>query len=166
MGMTVPWEDQLRELVHARGTALLRYAYVLCGDQSQAEDLVQSAITRTFARRRQVDDPEAYVRRAILRGYLDDQRRSGLFHRHRPVLATPTAYLDHSPDDRRDIEAALSTLSPQQRACVTLRYLCDQPVDEIARLLGCSSGNVKRHLHDGLARLRSTLEPDQEHEHG
>jgi RNA polymerase sigma factor (sigma-70 family) len=160
------WEDQLRELVHARGTALLRYAYVLCGDQTRAEDLVQAAITRTFARQRAVQDAEAYVRRAILTGYLDEQRRTGLFRRHQQLLATPSAYLDASVEDRSEVAAALSTLSPQQRACVTLRYLCDQPVDEIARVLGCSSGNVKRHLHDGLLRLRTALEPQEEHEHG
>ena len=165
-GMTVSWEDQLRELVHARGTALLRYAYVLCGDQARAEDLVQGALTRTFARRRSVQDPEAYVRRAILTGYLDEQRRAGIFRRRQPVLVTPAVHLDPPVEDRRDIEAALALLSTQQRACITLRYLCDQPVDEIARLIGCSPGNVKRHLHDGLSRLRGALEPRQEHEHG
>ena len=76
------------------------------------------------------------------------------------------AYDDVGLDDRRDIDAALSTLSPQQRACVTLRYLCDQPLDEITRVLDCSTGNVKRHLHDGLLRLRTALEPHQEHDHG
>ena len=112
------------------------------------------------------EDPEAYVRRAILTGYLDEQRRAGIFRRRQPVLATPTVHLDPSVEDRHDIEAALAVLSTQQRACITLRYLCDQPVDEIARLIGCSPGNVKRHLHDGLSRLRAALEPRQEHEHG
>lgn len=167
MGVTASWEDQLRELVHARGNSLLRYAYVLCGDQTRAEDLVQSAITRTFARRGNVDDPEAYVRRAILTGYLDEQRRTGLFHRRRPLIASTAAYrIEESLDARRDLETALAKLSPQQRACLTLRYLCDQTVDEIARLLNCSPGNVKRHLHDGTQRLRNALEHQQEHDHG
>ena len=166
MGVRTSWEDQLRELVQARGTALLRYAYLLCGNQSHAEDLVQGAVTRTFARRSAVREPEAYVRRAILTAYVDEQRRAGLFRRHQQLLATPASYEDASVGERQDIAAALTGLSPQQRACVTLRYFCDQPIDEIAHALNCSSGTVKRHLHDGLRRLREALEPQEEHEHG
>lgn len=165
--MTATWEDQLRELVHGRGQALVRYAFVLCGDQARAEDLVQSAITRTFARRGGIDDPEAYVRRVILTGYLDEQRRSGLFRRRRGLLATPAAYeIASSVEQRHDVMAVLAVLSPQQRACITLRYLCDQTVEEVARTLDCSSGNVKRHLHDGLVRLRAVLATSEEQGHG
>jgi RNA polymerase sigma factor (sigma-70 family) len=165
--VTGTWEDQLRELVHARGQALVRYAFVLCGDQSRAEDLVQTAITRTFSRRGALDDPEAYVRRAILTGYLDEERRSGLFGRRRGLVATPASY-ETAPEveQRHDVMAALAVLSPQQRACVTLRYLCDQTVDEVASALDCSTGNVKRHLHDALVRLRVAMAPSEEHEHG
>jgi RNA polymerase sigma factor (sigma-70 family) len=165
--VTASWEDQLRELVHGRGQALVRYAFVLCGEQARAEDLVQTAITRTFARRRAVDDPEAYVRRAVMNAYLDEQRRHRLFRRRQPVLATPVAYELYSVlDDRHDVLAVLAVLSPQQRACITLRYLCDQTVDEVARVLECSPGNVKRHVHDGLARLRLALDNAEEREHG
>ena len=165
--MTATWEDQLRELVRARGPALLRYAFVLCGDEVRAEDLVQSAITRTFARRSQLDDAEAYVRRAIMTGYLAEQRRSGLFRRRRGLVATPAAYETTAMvEQRHDVMAALAVLSPQQRACVTLRYLCDQTIEEVARTLGCSTGNVKRHLHDALVRLRVAMAPTEEHEHG
>jgi RNA polymerase sigma factor (sigma-70 family) len=74
--------------------------------------------------------------------------------------------LEHIVEQRHDVMAALAVLSPQQRACVTLRYLCDQTVDDVARALDCSPGNVKRHLHDALARLRAVLAPSQEHDHG
>jgi RNA polymerase sigma factor (sigma-70 family) len=166
--VTATWEDQLRELVHARGQALVRYAFVLCGDQSRAEDLVQTAITRTFARRGALDEPEAYVRRAILTGYLDEQRRTGLFRRRRGLLATPAAYeITTDVEQHHDVMALLAVLSPQQRACVTLRYLCDQTVDEVARTLNCSTGNVKRHLHDAVVRLRAEHSAsEEEHEHG
>jgi hypothetical protein len=54
-----------REFVAARQTALLRSAYVLCGDRHRAEDLVQGALTRTAARWSHVrdGDPEAYALR-------------------------------------------------------------------------------------------------------
>ena len=61
-------EKTFREFVAARGTALFRAAYVLTGNQHQAEDLVQSALAKTAARwdsLQKKDDPEGYVRRAM-----------------------------------------------------------------------------------------------------
>lgn len=44
------WEDQLAELVEHRGGALVAYATMLCGDPRTAEDLVQDAVVKVFAR--------------------------------------------------------------------------------------------------------------------
>src|SRR5665647_1403854 len=46
------WEQSLQELVRTRGTALVGYAYLLCGDRREAEDLVQDALVKTYARGR------------------------------------------------------------------------------------------------------------------
>src|SRR5665647_3079412 len=48
------WEQSLQELVRTRGTALVGYAYLLCGDRREAEDLVQDALVKTYARSRVV----------------------------------------------------------------------------------------------------------------
>ena len=49
------WEDDLDRLVTERGSALVAYAYLLTGDLSAAEDLVQDGLVRTFGRRRPED---------------------------------------------------------------------------------------------------------------
>ena len=41
-----------------------------------------------------------------------------------------------------------------------LRYLEDRPVREVADLLGCSIGSVKRHASRAAAALRVALEPE------
>ena len=72
------WEQSLQELVRTRGTALVGYAYLLCGDRREAEDLVQDALVKTYARGRvgtHPDNVEGYVRRAILSTFLDGFRR-------------------------------------------------------------------------------------------
>jgi len=71
------WEQALDELVRTRGTALVGYAYLLCGDRREAEDLVQDALVRTFARGRLTEAAalEGYVRRTLLNTYLDGFRR-------------------------------------------------------------------------------------------
>ena len=45
-------EDLLAVLARERGRALFGYAHLLTGDRHAAEDLVQEALVRTFARRR------------------------------------------------------------------------------------------------------------------
>jgi DNA-directed RNA polymerase specialized sigma24 family protein len=57
---------EFTEFVAARTPSLMRLAYVLTGDQHTAEDLLQSALTKTAARWRSVHtSPEAYVRKAM-----------------------------------------------------------------------------------------------------
>jgi len=46
------WEPVLTDLVQHRGGTLLRYATLLCGNQREAEDLVQDALIKVFSVRR------------------------------------------------------------------------------------------------------------------
>src|SRR5215213_3810529 len=126
------WERVFTELVRARGAALMRYAYVLCGDPAEAADLVQDGLVKAFVRAgrgtgREV--AEAYVRRAILTTFLDGRRRRRRWYAVRHLLAGVPAVA--AADDAvagGDVRAALAILSPRQRACVVLRYYEDLPV--------------------------------------
>ncbi|MBI1846370.1 MAG: sigma-70 family RNA polymerase sigma factor [Candidatus Rokubacteria bacterium] len=53
--------------------------------------------------------------------------------------------------------AAVATLSPQQRAVVTLHVQDELPTREIAGVLSCSEATVRVHLHRALISLRATL---------
>jgi RNA polymerase sigma factor (sigma-70 family) len=55
--------------------------------------------------------------------------------------------------------AALSGLSPRQRACVVLRYYQDLPVAQVASALGVAEGTVKRYLSEAMTRLAARLSP-------
>lgn len=63
------------EFVAARLTALVRYAAVLAGDRDLAQDVVQDALVKAHARWGRVQEPEAFVRRMIVREYLSWRRR-------------------------------------------------------------------------------------------
>jgi RNA polymerase sigma-70 factor (sigma-E family) len=148
---------QVTDFVTARSGALIRYAYVLTCDQSAAEDLLQTALTRTAARWRHVrGDPEAYVRKAMYHEQLNRWRN----RRNRPetVLAEPpdTAVGDRTGevDVRLEVERALRQLPPRRRAVLVLRYLEDLPESEVARLMGCSVGTVRSQASRAMARLR------------
>jgi RNA polymerase sigma factor (sigma-70 family) len=51
----------------------------------------------------------------------------------------------------------LADLSPQQRACVALRYVGEYTAPEIGELLGTSAGTVRVQLHRAHAALRDTI---------
>ena len=51
----------------------------------------------------------------------------------------------------------LADLSPQQRACVALRYVGEYTSPEIGELLGTSAGTVRVQLHRAHAALRHTI---------
>ena len=76
-----------REFVEARSPALLRTAWMLTGDAALAEDLLQTALARTWPHWSRVADggyPDAYVRKTMLR--LNASWRSRLWHRERPPI--------------------------------------------------------------------------------
>jgi RNA polymerase sigma factor (sigma-70 family) len=169
------WERELAELAEHRGRALVGYAYVLCGEQRLAEDLVQDALVKVFSRlRREPREAagrgvhplegaasEAYVRRAILTLYLDEYRRrrrwSGV--RHLVVAEDRVRGPASGATARADVAAALGRLSPRERACVVLRYFEDLTVPQIADSLELAPGTVKRYLADATSRLRGLLRP-------
>jgi RNA polymerase sigma factor (sigma-70 family) len=154
----------VRELVERRGDELTRYAYLVCGDPDDARDLVQDALVKTFGRLRNgfsVASAEAYVRRAILNGYLDRGRRATRWRSVAHLAAQPEAAEPDTPDVERrlDLRGELAALSPRERACVVLRFYDDLKVDDIAEALGISPGAVKRYLSDGLGKLQASLAP-------
>ena len=159
------WEGVVTELVATRGEALLRYATLLCGSRDDAADLVQDALVRTFGRLRNgfgIESAEAYVRRAILNAHLDGGRRTSRWRRIAPLEYRPDE--QESPalatETRLDLHDELRKLTPRERACLVLRYYDDLKVDDIAEVLGISSGAVKRYLSDGLAKMAITLADD------
>ena len=86
------WEGVLEALVTERGDALVRYAYLLCGDADDAADLVQSGLVATFGRLRNgfaLERAESYVRRAIASAYLDRGRRATRWRRIAHLQARP-----------------------------------------------------------------------------
>ena len=162
--MAHSWDEVATRLVVERGDALSRYAYLLTGSVDDAADLVQDALVRTFGTPRfglNLPRAEAYVRRAILNQVIDRSRRDGTWRRVRHLAVAP-ATVDSSAaasDERLDLFGRVRELPPRQAACIVLRYYDDLTVDGIARVLGISSGAVKRYLSDGLRTLSSSIDP-------
>lgn len=140
---------------------LCRTGYLFCGDWHRAEDAAQTSLLRLHRRWRKVDDPEAYVRRALVTILIDESRRPWRREKSGHYLqedAVPDRL--SRVDDRDQLDRALSLLSPRKRACIVLRYYQDASVAQTAEALGCSEGNVKRLTSDALGSLRGLLTPE------
>jgi len=166
--MTESWRRQADEAMSAlsreRGKALTGYAYLLTGEMRDAEDLVQDALIKTFLRRRSglvLDHAEAYVRRAILTTFIDVSRRRRRWNDRRHLVARAESDGGHEAGaaEHADVEAALQALSPQQRACVVLRFYDDLTVPEIADRMKLAPGTVKRYLNLAIHHLQGLLGP-------
>ena len=155
-------EDDFRDFVTARWSALLRTAYLLTGDRDRAEDLVQSALVRAhrhWSRIRRDGAGEAYVRKTMTNLNTDWWRRLGSReHRVEAVPDRRRAVDDYAALEVRDeLWTALQQLPPRMRAALVLRYFEDLSEADTAAALGCSVGSVKSQCSRGLARLRLSL---------
>ena len=153
------------EFVALRSPRLLRVCYLLTRDWASAEDLLQTALAKSwFAWDRVRDEPEAYVRAVIANTYASWWRR-----RWRGEV--PTEHLPERPAPVRDIEerdelwAALGRLPRRQRAVVVLRFFEDLTERQTADALDISVGTVKSQTSRALATLRidPVLRPDAAH---
>jgi RNA polymerase sigma-70 factor (sigma-E family) len=148
--------DEFDGFVAARSAALLRTAYLLTGNHALAEDLLQTALAKSwFAWGRISGPPEPYVRRVIATTYATWWRRRWRSEYPTGSLPEQAAPDGTDPVDQRDaLWRALGTLPRRQRAVVVLRYYDDLSEAETAAALGVSRGTVKSQASKALAALR------------
>ena len=157
-----PTDEVFATLVRERGPALTGYAFLLTGDRAAAQDLVQDALIKVFVRARTGFTPdiaEAYVRRAVLTLFVDGYRRRRHFAGLRHLVAVPDhdSGVEPAAADRIDLRAALASLTPQERACIVLRFYEDLTVPDITDALGLAGGTVKRYLSNAIGKLEQRL---------
>jgi RNA polymerase sigma-70 factor (sigma-E family) len=156
-------EQDFEAYVRANSAALARAAYLLTGDRSLAEDLLQESLAKVAGRWSALTrrgNPDAYVRRVMYNRSIDMWRR----RRSRPETPTgdPGAWqeLRGRTDEAETVVRrvvlldALSALTPRQRAVLVLRFYEDLGESEAAAILGCSVNTVKSQTRYALRRLR------------
>jgi RNA polymerase sigma-70 factor (sigma-E family) len=147
-------------LFESQCPALLRLAYLLTGDPGIAEDVVADAFASMYARWRsgRIDDPDAYLRRAVVNQVRGRFRRNATRRRFESSVAPMDPVRDDGFEERERVRQALLELPPGQRAVVALRFLEDRSEAETAALLGVTVGTVKSQAAHGLERLRHALD--------
>jgi len=132
---------------------LVRYATVLVGPD-HAEDILSSVVVRVIRKRgslADLEDARPYLFKAVLNESRNHIRRSS-----RPDLIVSGTQMP--AEVRPDVVAAVGSLPARQRASVYLTYWRDLPIKDVAVLMGCRPGTVKRYLFLARRRLKETLE--------
>lgn len=146
---------------------LVRAALLLGCSPPDAQDLVQTVLTRCLLKWRRVgsaDDRDAYVHRMLVNTHISNRRR--LWHREQP---TPEPIADPPPSDdpfttvvdRSAVLESLMRLPNDQRVAVVLRFYLDLSETQMADLLSVRPGTVKSRLSRALRAL--SLDPSITH---
>jgi RNA polymerase sigma-70 factor (ECF subfamily) len=149
----------------SRRVAHLVYGFT--GDLTVAQDCTQEAYARAWQQWstvRTADDPLAWVRTVARRIAISNWRKRSTqaraHERHGAVGTTGPP-----SEDRVAVVAALRTLPEAVREAVTLHYIGDLSIDQIAHETNTPAGTVKARLHRGRALLAQALK-HEENDHG
>jgi RNA polymerase sigma factor (sigma-70 family) len=146
-------------LIDAHAAELHRFLTAFVGP-TEAEDCLQETFMsalRAYPRLRHGEHLRAWLYTIAQRKATDHVRRSS----RRPATALdgvePAARPDDPlPDDGLWVE--VRQLPPKQRAAVVHRYVFDLAYAEIGARMGTSEEAARRSVHEGLSRLRRTVE--------
>lgn len=153
-------ERDLVRLVHEHHVPLYRYAFRLCGNVADAEDLVQQTFVvaqEKLHQLRQADSVRSWLYTVLRNGFLKSRRRP------RPVAAesveldiesVPEAVADGEEIDRERLQLVLDALPDEYRLVLVMFYFEECSYREIAAKLNVPIGTVMSRLSRAKQRLR------------
>jgi RNA polymerase sigma-70 factor (ECF subfamily) len=155
--------DAFERLYRSEHARLVSVAMVFLRDRDASMDAVQEAFLRVYRRwadDRDLERPEAWVRRVLVNECIDRTRRSKREAQiNSRVNAMPRSVSASQALDRSaEVFRAAATLPPLQLAVVALHHVDQLSVDEVATVLGVRPGTVKSSLFRARRRLVKMME--------
>lgn len=182
LSQTVSLPDRMtvfEDLVKSYEKPLYQFAFRLCGNHHEAQDLLQEGFYRAYKSFAKFEAGTAFDRwlyQIIHNLYIDHYRKK----KHRPNVASidePIPYLDSekpieiadwsaNPEDEAvrgelgsQIQLSLEELPTEYRSAVILCDIQGLSYEEIAQIMRCSIGTVRSRIHRGRKLLRQILLP-------
>jgi len=167
--------DAFRRLVERSKITTYRLAYDLSGNRHDAEDICQEAYIRALKgleRFRGDAKWSSWMHRITVNVFLDHKRANRKeFVEFNDEVETPETVdathrtpphpdplaVTEAGDIQRQIDRALDSLPPRERAVFVLRHYQDLRLSDIAKAMDIAEGTVKVHLHRAVRRLRKEL---------
>jgi RNA polymerase sigma-70 factor, ECF subfamily len=153
------------EFVDSHGERLLRSAYLLCGNETEAQDLVQETLIQAIKSRKGFRGDSAiytWLHGILLNLCRRHHRKQKRLVYDEELILKEVVPPDHARDMDQDfcadrLSKAMQQLSPEHREVVILRYYENLKIGEIARQTGVSSGTVKSRLHYAVRCLEQFI---------
>jgi RNA polymerase sigma-70 factor (ECF subfamily) len=166
--------DVFLSLVEHHRRYLYNLAFRITGNAQDAKDVVQECLLNAYLHL------DGFEKRADLRTWLNrilincalDHLRS---LRRRPDMDEPQPISDivetlasSSPDperlaanadSRRQVSAAMKTMSPLERVTFVLRHFEGRSIADIAKTVGIGGNQAKQHIFRAVRKIRLALEP-------
>jgi RNA polymerase sigma-70 factor (ECF subfamily) len=152
--------SRIRRFYEANRQGLYSYALSLSGDRAEAEDAVQSAISRLLSRGRLPEDLRPYAYRCVRNAVVDGFRERNA-HREPLLDAEAVAAPSTDPNQLRLLEQCLNRLSDDERETVVLKGLEGLTFREIAAIRRRTVNTVASWYRCGLAKMQTMLGESQ-----
>lgn len=145
-------------------------------DEQKAQDVLQMAYIKVFKMLGQLRNPEkfaSYIAQTVAHYSINELKKNN------PILFSETETEDEGDisdtfeEERVDVQPELaldqketsrivneiiSELSDEQRICITMFYMEEIPVKNIAQILGVSENTVKSRLNYGRQKIKAIVE--------
>ncbi len=168
--------DAFRTLVERHSRAVYRIAHRMTGTPQDAEDVVQETFLKAYRQLSRfesravfstwlhriavncsIDVIRSRPRRETVHRASDLDQLGGDEHLHTTQASPERLMLSTEVQDR--VTAAMSSLSPMERAAFVLRHFEGQSIDEISRALGLKTNATKHSVFRAVKKMRIALEP-------
>jgi RNA polymerase sigma-70 factor (ECF subfamily) len=154
----------VQELLNCYGDRVLRSAFLLCGNEAEAQDFVQETFLqaiRSIHRFRGRSSIYTWLHAILLNVIRNHRRGQKRLIYDEDLVSREIAEENSTQPDAATASSALQTalqqLSSVHREVIVLRYYEDMKIHEIAGHLGISGGTVKSRLHYAIQELQKLV---------
>ncbi len=148
----------------------LRTAYLITGDRSYSEDVVQDTFVKVYLHCKELKNDSGFkawmmqilVRTAYKCGRKKNRELPDDEVLQKADIGSNISLLEQviMQEEAKAVAGAVRELPIKQRAVVVLFYYQGYQINEIAGILGCLEGTVKSRLHTARKQLKRALESD------
>ncbi len=158
--------DRFNQIYDQYVDKIYRFIYLKVNSEDMAKDLTSEAFIKTWQSLtvgQEIQNPQAFIYRVARNLVIDYYRQKP----HLPVslsscseMSDPSSNIEKQFQFNSDIEkikVVLANLKDEHREAVTLYYIDDLPVSEIAEILNKKEGTVRVLVHRGIKELKKQL---------